>query len=83
MEYTPSLLPMMSKSWFSFSDNHRPYYPVLEEVGIEVLVEPVLKLDLRLLPRNLVREGDLGAVLQLLPGLGGQVHVHDLPRDNF
>ncbi len=53
-------------------------HPVLEEVRVEVLVEPVLELHGALPPVDLVGEGHLGVGLQLDLALGGQVNVDDL-----
>jgi len=51
---------------------------VLEEVGVQVLVESVLELHLAGLPVDLVGEVDVGSRLEFLPTIGGQGNVHDL-----
>lgn len=53
-------------------------YPVLEEAGVQVLVEPVLELDVALLPDDLVGEGDVFPDLELLPVPGPELDVDDL-----
>ena len=51
---------------------------VLKKVGVQVLVEPVGVIDLRLLPDDLVSEGDPRAFLEFYSRLRGQVHIDDL-----
>jgi len=51
---------------------------VLEEVGIQVLVESILELHLAGLPVDLVGEVDVGSRLEFLAALGGQGDIHDL-----
>lgn len=50
---------------------------MLEEAGIEVLLESVLELDSGRLPRDVVRELYGHARLKLDLALARQVHVHD------
>ena len=58
-------------------EDGEPVDPVLEEVGVEVLVEPVLIVPGGRLPDHFVGEGDGLAQLQSGPSLAGQVHVDD------
>lgn len=62
---------VLKRSWQSS-------HPVLEKVGVEVLVEAVSELGPSLLPDDLVGERDLGVQVELHSGLRGQVDVDDL-----
>ena len=53
---------------------------MLEKVWVQVLVEAVDKLRLRLLPDDFVGERQLRVQLQLHATLGRQVHVDDLEK---
>lgn len=55
----------------------RRSHPVLEEIGVQVLVEPVLELGLAGTPHHLVGKCDLSAIGQQLLLLVGQVHLYN------